>query len=320
MISKADAIVIGSGGLGAATAYYLSRRKKLSIALIDKHDIGSQTSPRAAGMVSCARKSDLVIGLIKDACRKIEAFTDETGQPLDWVHSGSLKIARRPQDVDVIKADFERGRRMRLDVELISPEQASRLNPLLRPNGVEAAMRVGDDRYFDPSQVAVGYASAAAAGGAHLLPNTDVLAVNISGSRVTGVATAKGTIEGPIVVDAAGAWTRQVAEASGIRVPLVPTRQQLIVTEPLDGVRAKLPMVRIMDAAVYMRPCEGGLLGVSTRRRRVFSTWNRWGPISISKTCRSTSRSFVQRLPRSRINSQSCKQLRCESFVAASQR
>jgi glycine/D-amino acid oxidase-like deaminating enzyme len=71
MISNADTIVIGSGGLGAATAYYLSKRKGLSVVLIDKHDIGSQTSPRAAGMVSCARKSDLMTSLIKDACRKI---------------------------------------------------------------------------------------------------------------------------------------------------------------------------------------------------------------------------------------------------------
>ena len=271
MISKADAIVIGSGGLGAATAYYLSQRKRLSVALVDKHDIGSQTSPRAAGMVSCARKSDLMINLIKDACRKIETFTDETGQPLNWVHSGSLKIARRPQDGDVIKADFERGRRMRLDVELVTPEQASRLNPFLKPTGVVAAMRVGDDRYFDPAQVAVGYARAAVARGTTLLPKTDVLAVNISAGKVTGVTTAKGTIEGPIVVDAAGAWTRQVAEASGIRVPLVPTRQQLIVTAPLDGVHANLPMVRIMDAAVYMRPCQGGLLwGVYEEAPRFF--------------------------------------------------
>jgi glycine/D-amino acid oxidase-like deaminating enzyme len=43
-------------------------------------------------------------------------------------------------------------------------------------------------------------------------------------------------------------------------VPLVPTRQQLIVTEPVDGARADLPMIRIMDAAVYMRPCLGGFL------------------------------------------------------------
>lgn len=201
-----------------------------------------------------------MISLIKDACRKIETFTEETGQPLDWVHSGSLKIARRPQDAGVIDEDFERGRRMRLDVELISPEQASRLNPFLRPTGIAAAMRIGDDRYFDPEQVAVGYARAAAANGVNLLPHTDVLAVNVSARKVTGVTTAKGTIEGPAVVDAAGAWTRQVAEASGIRVPLVPTRQQLIVTEPLEGAHSDLPMVRIMDAAVYMRPCQGGLL------------------------------------------------------------
>src|SRR5262245_44749440 len=195
MVGKADAIVIGSGGLGAATAYYLSKHKGLSVALIDKHDIGSQTSPRAAGMVSCLRKGDLMISLIRDACRKIEAFTEETGQPLDWVHSGSLKIARRPQDAEVVKADFERGRRMGLDVELISAEQANRLNPFLKPTGVTAAMRIGDDRYFDPAQVAVGFARAAAARGATLLPNTDVLSVNIGNGKVVGVATSKGTIE-----------------------------------------------------------------------------------------------------------------------------
>jgi glycine/D-amino acid oxidase-like deaminating enzyme len=271
MISKADVIVVGSGGLGAATAYYLSNRKGLSIALLDKHEIGSQTSPRAAGMVSCVRKGDLMINLIKNACSKIEAFTEETGQPLDWVHSGSLKIARRSQDCEVVKADFERGRRMGLDVELISPEQANRLNPFLQPTGVVAAMRIGDDRYFDPSQVAIGFARAAAARGVVVLPKTDVLAVNIDAGKVTGVTTAKVTIEAPIVVDAAGAWTREVAEVSGLRVPLVPTRQQLIVTEPIVGARADLPMIRIMDAAVYMRPCQGGFLwGVYEERPRFF--------------------------------------------------
>src|ERR1700739_4220460 len=161
VISKADVIVIGSGGLGAATAYYLSKRERLSVVLIDKHDIGSQTSPRAAGMVSCARKSDLMISLIKDACRKIESFTEETGQPLDWVHSGSLKIARRPQDADVIAADLRRGKRMGLYVEQISPDAACRLNPFLKPSGVVTALRIGDDRYFDPAQVAVGFARGA---------------------------------------------------------------------------------------------------------------------------------------------------------------
>jgi len=64
----------------------------------------------------------------------------------------------------------------------------------LKPTGVVAAMRIGDDRYFDPAQVAVGYARAAAARGATLLPKTDGLAVNIRAGKVTGVTTAKGTI------------------------------------------------------------------------------------------------------------------------------
>ena len=271
MIRDADVVVIGSGGLGAATAYYLVKRGGMRVALVDKHDIGSQTSPRAAGMVSCVRKSDLMVELIRDACLKIETFTAETGQPLDWVHSGSLKIARRPQDADVIAVDLDRGRRMGLDVEQISPDEASALNPFLKPSGVVAALRIGDDRYFDPAQVAIGFARAAAAKGAILLPRTGVTEVSIKGGKVAGVQTSNGPIRTAVVVDAAGAWTRQVAEASGIRVPLVPTRQQLIVTEPLDGVRPDLPMLRIMDAAVYARPCQGGFLwGVYEEEPRFF--------------------------------------------------
>ena len=271
MIERAEVIVIGSGGLGAATAFYLVKRGARRVVLVDKYEIGSQTSPRAAGMVSCVRKSKLMIELMKLAADRIERFTQETGQPLDWVRSGSLKVARRAQDVAVIEDDIVRGRRLGLDVERISPEEAHRLNPFLEPEGVAAVMRVGDDMYFDPSQVAVGFARGAQAGGATLLPHTAVTRVLIEQGAVAGVETNRGTIHGSIVVDAAGAWTRQIAEASGLRIPLVPTAQQLFVTDPLPGVRADLPMVRIMDAAVYVRPCDGGFLwGVYEEDPRFF--------------------------------------------------
>ena len=271
MIREAGVIVIGAGGLGAATAFYLVKRGARNVVLIDKYDIGSQTSPRAAGMVSCVRKSELMIELIKLAAGRIERFTEETGQPLDWVRSGSLKVARRAQDVAVVEDDVLRGRRLGLDVERISPEEAHRLNPFLEPDGVAAVMRVGDDMYFNPAQVAVGFARGAEACGATLLPHTAVTRVLIERGEVTGVETNGGTIHGPIVVDAAGAWTRQVAEANGLRIPLVSTAQQLFVTDPLPGARADLPMVRVMDAAVYVRPCDGGLLwGVYEEDPRFF--------------------------------------------------
>src|SRR5262249_25047678 len=153
------------------------------------------------------------------------------------------------EDAEVIESDLARGRRHRLDVELISPQEAHRLNPFLETQGVVAVIRVGDDMYFDPSQVAVGFALAAEARGATLLPDTVVTRVEIQNNEVAGVETDKGMIRAPIIVDAAGAWTRQVAEASGVRIPLVPTGQQLFITDPIQGAREDLPMVRIMDAA-----------------------------------------------------------------------
>ncbi len=260
MIERADVVVIGSGGLGAATAFALARRGAMRVVVVERFEIGSQTSPRAAGMVSYMRKGDLMIELVKLAGERIRRFTSEVGEPLSWVPTGSLKVARRPDDAEVLEADLERGRRLGLDVELIDPAEARRLNPFLQPDGIAGVMRVGDDLYFDPAQVAIGFARAAEKLGAILLAHTEVTRVVIENARVTGVETRGGRIEAPVVVDAAGAWTRQVAEASGIDVPLVPARQQLFVTEPVTGALPDLPMVRIMDAAVYMRPCDGGFL------------------------------------------------------------
>jgi glycine/D-amino acid oxidase-like deaminating enzyme len=259
-VDRADVVVIGSGGFGASTAFQLAARGAGDVVLVDRHDLASQTSPRAAGLVSHARTTDLMVELVQRAAAKLERFTEETGQPLDWTRPGSLKVARRAEDVPVVEDDAARGVRHGLDVELLSGEDAHALNPFLQPEGILAVLRVGDDLYFDPAQVAIGYVRGAEANGATLLPHTTVKRVRIEDGRVRGVETDRGEIAAPVVVDAAGAWTRQVAAASGITVPLVPTRHQLFVTEQVAGVHADLPIVRVMDAAVYVRPCDGGLL------------------------------------------------------------
>jgi glycine/D-amino acid oxidase-like deaminating enzyme len=260
MVDRAGVVVIGSGGFGASTAFHLAARGVPDVVLVDRHEAASQTSPRAAGLVSHARTTDLMTELVRRASAKLTRFREDTGQLLDWTRSGSLKVARRQEDVAVLEGDLVRGQQFGLDVELLSATEANRLNPFLEPNGALAILRVGDDLYFDPAQVAIGYVRGAQARGVSVLPRTTVASVRTEGGRVEAVETDQGTISTSIVVDAAGAWTRKVAAASGIRIPLVPTRHQLFVTDPLDGVRAELPIVRIMDAAVYVRPCEGGLL------------------------------------------------------------
>jgi glycine/D-amino acid oxidase-like deaminating enzyme len=116
------------------------------------------------------------------------------------------------------------------------------------------------DLYLEPSQIPHGYARAAERVGAQMLPHTLVTGIVLRGDALVGVETEHGTIRCETVVDAAGAWLRAVAALAGARVPMIPTRHQLLITEPIDGVDPMQPITRIIDANVYVRPDAGGLM------------------------------------------------------------
>jgi glycine/D-amino acid oxidase-like deaminating enzyme len=259
MIDAAECVVIGSGALGSSVAFHLAKAGK-QVALLDKHALGSQTSPRAAGLTSQARSTDLMTQLAKRAVRKIEGFEAETGEKLAFHQPGALKIARRAEHVAQLEREVERGRRIGTGIEMISPQEARAKNPFLHTGGILGVIYSPTDLYLEPSQIPAGYARAAARLGVTMLPHTLVTGIATRNGAVTGVETEHGTIRCETVVDAAGAWLRAVAALSGAAVAMVPTRHQLLITEPIEGVDAKQPITRIIDANVYARPDEGGLM------------------------------------------------------------
>ncbi len=259
MIDAAECVVIGSGALGASVAYHLARAGR-QVALLDKHGLGSQTSPRAAGLTSQARGTDLMTALARRAVRKIETFSAETGEEVVFHQPGALKIARLPEHVAQLESEVARGRRLGTGFEMISPDEARAKNPFLEVRGILAVGFSPTDLFLEPSQIPNGYARAAEKLGARLLAHTLVSGIVVKGGHVAGVETEHGTIGCEVVVDAAGAWLRAVAALSGARVPMVPTRHQLLITEPIPGVDNSQPITRIIDANVYVRPDEGGLM------------------------------------------------------------
>jgi glycine/D-amino acid oxidase-like deaminating enzyme len=256
---RADAIVIGAGALGAATAFHLAKAG-LSVALIDKAELASQSSPRAAGLSGQLRSDPVMTRIAARGVEKIVGFAAETGEPMVYFQAGSLKIARRPEHEAQLEEEVKQGGELGLDVALIPLAEARRLMPYLSTEGVRAVMHVRSDLYLEPVQVPLGYARASARLGASLLANTPVEEILSEGGAVAGVRTPRGEIRAPIVVDAAGAWLRAVAERGGATVKAVPTRHQLMVTAPLPNVRPDQPITRIIDANVYVRPEKGGLM------------------------------------------------------------
>ena len=258
-VGSVDAVVIGSGALGAATAFHLAKAGR-KVALLDKAELASQTSPRAAGLSGQLRSEEAMTRIASRAVEKVERFEEETGEPMQFYQPGSLKVARLAQHEAQLKKEAALGKRLGLDVDLISNEAATGLMPYFRTEGVRAVMHMRRDVYFEPVQLPLGYARACGRLGAALMPNTEVLEIVTGGGRVEGVRTNRGEIQAPVVVDAAGAWLRKVAALGGAAVKLVPTRHQLMITVPLPEVRPEQPITRIIDANVYVRPDKGGLM------------------------------------------------------------
>src|SRR5262249_50434655 len=157
---------------------------------------------------------------------KIERFTMETGEPLVFHQPGSLKIARNSEHEVQLHEEVALGKKLGIPIDFISPAEAKRLMPFLETNGICAVTHMQTDLYLEPAQLPLGYARAAARLGATLLPNTRVTDIRLRNGAVERIETDMGAIRTDVVVDAAGAWLRAVAELAEVAAPVVPTRHQ----------------------------------------------------------------------------------------------
>lgn len=260
MSETAEIVVIGAGAFGASVAYHLARAGQRGVILLDRFAIGSQTSPRAAGLTQQIRPDTAMTRLAMRSVEKLVGFSDETGLPLEFQQAGSVKMARTPADEAQVAAEIAAGAALGLDIRPLAAGDLEALAPWARSTGVRAMWFTPSDLYLEPGQIPLRYAEAAAQSGAMLRPHTGVTGLLRDGDRITGVETEQGPIAAGLVVDAAGAWARRVAEQAGMRIPVVPVRHQLFITEALPEVAADQPICRVTDANVYVRPAAGGLM------------------------------------------------------------
>jgi glycine/D-amino acid oxidase-like deaminating enzyme len=261
MVSTAEAVIIGAGSFGSCLAYHLAKKGLRDVVLLDRFAVGAQTSPRAAGLTQQIRREREATLLAKLSVEKLVGFTEETDIPLELHQSGSIKMARDAAGMAQIESEILAGQELGLDIRPLEPDELTERAPWAHTEGVLAMWITPSDLFLEPRQVPQVYTAAARAKGVTVLTDTPVTALERQrDGRVTGVKTSNGPISAPIVVDAAGAWTRQVAEEAGIRIPVAPMRHQLMITEPMPGIRNEQPICRVIDANVYVRPCWGGLM------------------------------------------------------------
>jgi glycine/D-amino acid oxidase-like deaminating enzyme len=260
MTTDADAVVIGSGALGASTAFYLAEQNR-RVVLVDKFDLASQSSSRAAGLAQQVQVDDVLASLAIRGIQTLTHFEDETGIALDVVVNGSLKIARTESDALQLEEEVRRGKNLGVEIDLVSAVDARRAAPWANAERALAISHCSTDTYLEDSgALPQAFIRGFVERGGQALPHAAVTDVVLEDDTVAQVTTSEGPIDTPIVVDAAGAWARIIGDLVGRLIPLWPVRAQLLITEPRAEVEERHATVRVMDAKVYARPAGGGLM------------------------------------------------------------
>ena len=260
-VADADAVVIGAGAFGLATAFHLADLGAGRVLLLDRFDPASQTSPRAAGLFKLVQADRALIDLARRSVAIVAGFETATGVPMPHVRSGSLLLARTPHHAALIAEEVARARACDVELEPVSPAEAHRLAPWVKPDSLLAAYHVPGDIYVEePATLLAAYRTAGEQRGVTVVGHAPVTGLRMDHGRVTGVRTPRGDVRTETVIDAAGAWAPAIGDLVGVSVPVAPVRHQLRITAPIVGIVPAHPIARIVDASVYLRPARGGLM------------------------------------------------------------
>ena len=261
---SAEVVVIGGGVIGTSIAFHLAEAGVTGVVLLERDELGSGSTCKAAGGVR-AQFSDRIN--IELGARSLEAFTRfgrRPGQEIDLHQVGYLFLLSREKDVQSFERDVALQNELGVDSRMIDVAEARRLSPLIDTDGLLAAAFSPDDGHCTPESVVLGYATAARRLGATLLTGVTVTGIDVRGGEARTVHTDHGSITAGTVVCAAGAWSQALGEMVGTALPVTPVRRQIVFTEPMPDLPPVVPFTIDFATSYYFhREGRGLLLGMS---------------------------------------------------------
>ena len=227
-----DVVIIGGGIIGAACAEALSRAG-LRVALIERLGLAAGASSACqSGVGFGISMDDYTLRLHLAAVKAYQEFTAD-GTDVGYRHHGTVLVGE-PDEETELKAGLQRLREISVRCEWLDQSALREAEPALSPE-IHGAARFEDMGQVSPMRVVNEMARRAILKGAEIHTNTEVEEVEVSSGKVTAVVTSKGRIPCESVVVAAGAWSRQIGELVGLRVPVWPLKGHVLVTEPVHG-------------------------------------------------------------------------------------
>ncbi len=251
-------VVVGGGVLGASTAYHLATAGEPTV-LVEAHDLGDGTTSHSAGMVGQLRSRRSIGSLITHSAQLYARLERAAPGALGFTARGSVRLATTPHRLDEFEAQIALLRSRGVPAEIVNAQRMSELSPLLDPDGVIGACWIPSDGQADAVRLARGFAALAAEAGAEIRTRAPVTAIEMAGDGYV-VHAGERRIRSTHLVLAAGVHTTVLAEMLGVTVPMLASKQQAIISNPLPEPAVDFPTLREPDRDLIMRAADGRLL------------------------------------------------------------
>jgi sarcosine oxidase subunit beta len=258
---KADVVIIGGGVNGCSLAYQLAKRD-INVILCEKGHLCSGATGRCGAGIrqqwSTRENTELAIKSIKI----FEQLEKELGQEIGLRQGWYLIIVHDESDMKQAKKNVDMQNSLGLDVSILTSDEIEDVVPILDVKGMNAvgATFCPSDGHVDPFKTTHAYAQAALNHGAKLYKFTKVLDIKKKKNRIDSVLTDRGKISTDFVVNAAGAWSKQIAEMVDVKLPNKPFRKEILVTERVKPL-FKSMVISFKDGIYFSQQEEGQVLG-----------------------------------------------------------
>ncbi|WP_420961174.1 sarcosine oxidase subunit beta [Brucella sp. IR073] len=238
--SEYDVVIIGAGGHGLATAYYLAKEHGITnVAVLEKGWLGGGNTGRNTTIIRSNYLYDESAGIYEHAVKLWEGLSQDLNYNVMYSPRGVMMLAHNVHDVQVFKRHIHANRLNGIDNEWLTPEEAKEYCPPLNISqtarypvvGAALQRRGGTARH---DAVAWGYARAASDRGVHIIQNCEVTGIRRSPTgAVTGVETTQGYIGARKIGVVAAGHTSVLMNMAGVRMPLESYPLQALVSEPV---------------------------------------------------------------------------------------
>ena len=273
-----DVVIVGAGGHGLATAYYLAREHGVTnVAVLDKGWLGGGNTGRNTTIIRSNYLYDESAGIYDHAVKLWEGLSRDINYNVMYSPRGVMMLAHNVHDIQVFKRHIHANRLNGVDNEWMTPEEAKAYCPPLNISktarypvmGAALQRRGGTARH---DAVAWGYARAASAMGVHIIQNCEVTGINRSPEgAVTGVETTRGTIGANKVGVVAAGHSSVLMQMAGIRMPLESYPLQALVSEPIKPVFPCVVMSNTVHAYISQSDKGELVIGAGTDQYTSYS-------------------------------------------------